>query len=296
MLLLWVPYVLVRLLDESSSRTLVIFPVMATVYLVNEGATLARSRLEIDAQGLRGWLEHISFDVRWRDVRAVTRIASGKNEWDLLLGMAGNGVLLPLGRLQANAVLRAVAEVAPEKVLASDAFDRLGWVKKLEQEHAALLAGLYGPVRIRIKKRIAVIGWFGLVMFLLFLLWSADEGLALRLLFLGFVLAEVFVLYTASALIEITPNGVRLIMPYWPTLAIRWDELERAETDYNGGQIVLYGPGKRMTMPGFGYWRGSDMPLAQQAFFGHLERVNVPIRRSATAVFKLPKGTRVPRS
>ena len=83
----------------------------------------------------------------------------------------------------------------------------------------------------------------------------------------------------------VLPESVRLIMPVWPTFAMRWDEVERAETDQDGNQIVLHGPGKRMTLPGPWYWQRADQELGEQAFIGHLERVNVPVRTSAAAAY-----------
>jgi hypothetical protein len=143
---------------------------------------------------------------------------------------------------------------------------------------------------------VAVFGWLGLAMFLFVFLYWPEEPLALRLLFLGFTLLSAFTLYLVYATIEVLPESVRLIMPLWPTFAMRWDEVELAETDQDGNQIVLHGPGKRMTLPGPRYWQRADQKLGEQAFVGHLERVNATFRTSAAAAYKLPKGTRVSRS
>lgn len=261
-----------------------------------EALTLTRSRLEIDSQGLRGRLEGASFDISWYDVLALRLIAHEKQRQYLSLGLADRGIVLSLNTLDVDAVMRAVMEVVPENALESDAFSRLAWVRDQQQEHAALLAGVNGPTRIRIKTSMAVIGWIGMAIFLFAFLWWNEEGVALRLLFLGFALGSAFLIYAGYATVEILPESVRLIMPIWPTFAVHWDELERAETDHNGGQIVLYGSGKRMTMPGMSYWRKADQQLGNKAFFGHLQRVHVPLRKSAVAAFKLPKGARVSRS
>ena len=133
-------------------------------------------------------------------------------------------------------------------------------------------------------------------MFLFIFLYWNDEPLALRLLFLGFTLLSAFTLYLVYATIEVFPESVRLIMPVWPTFAMRWDEVESAETDQDGNQIVLHGSGKRMTLPGPRYWRRPDQEVGEQAFVGHLERVNATFRTSAAAAYKFPKGTRVSRS
>jgi len=215
---------------------------------------------------------------------------------DLLLGLADRGVSLSLKSLDTNAVMRALTEIAPDTALESDAFNRLTWVAYQQHEHAALLAGANGPMRIRVTRFVAVFGWLGLAMFLFAFLYWPEEPLALRLLFLGFTLLSAFTLYLVYATIEVLPESVRLIMPVWPTFAMRWDEVERAETDQDGNQIVLHGPGKRMTLPGPRYWQRADQELGEQAFIGHLERVNATFRTSAAAAYKLPKGTRVSRS
>ena len=275
-LLLWALFAAAWLLNASLSIVYVIILVIVTLGLAIDGLTLVRSRLEVDSQGLRGRLERVSFDIPWHDVLALRLVAHEKKRQDLLLGLGDRGVLLSLKCLDTDAAMRAVMEVAPGKALESDAFNRLTWVNYQQHEHAALLAGANGPVRIRVTRVLAVFGWLGLAMFLFFSLWWSDETLALRLLFLGFTLFAVFVLYLAYAIIEVLPESVRLIMPVWPAFALRWDEVERAETDQNDNQIVLHGPGKR-------------------ALFGYMQQVNVPVRTSAAAAYKLPKGTRVPR-
>lgn len=295
-LLLWALFAAAWLLNASLSIVLVIMLVISTLVLAIDGLTLARNRLEVDSQGLRGRLERVSFDIPWRDVLAIGLVAHKKKQQNLLLGLADRGVSLSLKSLDRNAVMRALVDVAPGKALESDAFNRLTWVANQQHEHAALLAGATGPVRIRITRLVAVFGWLGLATFLFVFLYWNDETLALRLLFLGFTLLSAFTLYLVYATIEVFPDSVRLIMPVWPTFAMRWDEVESAETDQDGNQIVLHGSGKRMTLPGTRYWQWADQEVGEQAFAGHLERVNVPVRTSAAAAYKLPKGTRVSRS
>ena len=294
-LLLWALFAAAWLLNASLSIVYVIILVIVTLVLAIDGLTLVRSRLEVDSQGLRGRLEGVSFDIPWHDVLALRLVAHEKKRQDLLLGLADRGVLLSLKCLDTDAAMRAVMEVAPGKALESDAFNRLTWVNYQQHEHAALLAGANGPVRIRVTRVLAVFGWLGLAMFLFFSLWWSDETLALRLLFLGFASLSAFTLYIVYATIEVFPESVRLIMPVWPTFAMRWDEVELAETDQAGNQIVLHGSGKRMTLPGRRYWQRADQELGEQAFIGHLERVNATFRTSAAAAYKLPKGTRVSR-
>lgn len=294
-LLLWALFAAAWLLNASLSIVYVIVLVIVTLGLAIDGLTLARNRLEVDSQGLRGRLERVSFDIPWHDVLALRLVAHEKKRQDLLLGLADRGVSLSLKCLDTDAAMGAVMEVAPGKALESDAFNRLTWVNYQQHEHAALLAGASGLVRIRVTRVLAVFGWLGLAMFLFFSLWWSDETLALRLLFLGFTLLAVFVLYLAYAIIEVLPDSVRLIMPVWPTFAMRWDEVELVETDQAGNQIVLHGPGKRITLPGTRYWRHSDRLLGRRALFGYLQQVNVPVRTSAAAAYKLPKGTRVSR-
>ena len=295
-LLLWALFAAAWLLNASLSIVYGIILVIATLVLAIDGLTLARNRLEVDSQGLRGRLERVPFDISWHDVLALRLVVHEKKREELLLGLADRGVSLPLKSLDTNAVMRALVEVAPSKAIESDAFNRLTWVASQQHEHAALLAGANGPVRIRVTRFVAVFGWLGLAMFLFLFLWSSDESLALRLLFLGFALLSAFTLYIAYATIEVFPESVRLIMPVWPTFAMRWDEVELAETDQAGNQIVLHGPGKRMTLPGRRYWQRADQEMGEQTFIGHLERVNATFRTSAAAAYKLPKGTRVSRS
>jgi hypothetical protein len=284
------------LLNASLSIVYLVMLGIATLGLAINGLTLARSRLEVDSQGLRGRLERVSFDIAWHDVLALGLVAHKKKQQELLLGLADRGVSLSLKSLDTNAVMRALTEIAPGKALESDAFNRLAWVAYQQHEHAALLTGANGPMRIRVTRFVAVFGWLGLAMFLFVFLYWPEEPLALRLLFLGFTLLSAFTLYLVYATIEVLPESVRLIMPLWPTFAMRWDEVELAETDQDGNQIVLHGPGKRMTLPGPRYWQRADQKLGEQAFVGHLERVNATFRTSAAAAYKLPKGTRVSRS
>ena len=293
--LMWILFAAWWLLNAGLSIEYVVMLVIATLVLAINGLTLARNRLEVDSQGLRGRLEGVSFDIPWHDVLAL-RLVAHKKQQALLLGLVDHGVSLSLKNLDTNAVMRALVEVAPGKALESDAFNRLTWVAYQQVEHTALLAGANGPVRIRVTRFVAVFGWLGLAMFGFFFLWWSDETLALQLFLLGFTLLAVFVLYIAYAVIEVFPDSVRLIMPVWPTFAMRWDEVERAETDQDGNQIVLHGPGKRMTLPGPRYWQRADQEVGGQAFIGHLERVNATFRTSAAAAYKLPKGTRVSRS
>ena len=134
---------------------------------------------------------------------ALGLVAHKKKKQDLLLGLADRGVSLSLKSLDTNAVMRALVDVAPGKALESDAFNRLTWVAIQQNEHAALLTGAAGPVRIRVTKFVAVFGWLGLAMFLFIFLYWSDEPLALRLLFLGFTLLSAFTLYIVYATIEV---------------------------------------------------------------------------------------------
>ena len=58
---------------------------------------------------------------------------------------------------------------------------------------------------------------------------------------------------------------------------------------------MLYGAGKRMTLPGPAYWRLADKEAGLATFFGHLEQRGIPFEKTAKAYFALPKGTRVRR-
>ena len=94
---------------------------------------------------------------------------------------------------------------------------------------------------------------------------------------------------------EIGPERVSLTMPLWPTYAMSWAEVQRVALDHSDDQFVLYGPGKRLTLPGPRWWRRADREVGLGAIFGHLEQRGIPFERTARAGFALPRGTRVPR-
>ena len=288
--------VIVLALDAARDLVLAVMGGIAMLLFVRSATLTARTRLEIDALGLRGRLHNQAFDIPWAEVRGLRLVQIDRRKPVLQIGSDSGGAQLLLDELDSAAAWRALQRFAPGTALADDAFDRLAWVEEQRAERAAVLAGAFGPVRVRVSAWLATIGWIGVVFFAFvgYMSWRDGAEAVGGFLFL-FAILEIYLIYAGGAVTGIGPEMLRLTMPLWPTYAMRWDEVQRAAMDQGGNQIVLYGAGKRMTLPGPAYWRQADKEAGLAAFFGHLEQRRIPFEKTAKAYFALPKGARVRR-
>lgn len=284
-------------LDARAGRSLVIVCGIGSLIYLGNAILTARTRLDVDDEGLRGRLHNRPFDLRWSDVRALRVVYDAPKKPCLQVGTVAGGAQFVLDELDAAAVQDALDQYAPPTALAADAFESLPWVEEQRAASAARLAGVSGPVRVRVSASLAVFGWIGVTFFSFigFLAWRSDGGGG-GLLFLLFALPASYLLYAGYAAIEIGPETVRLTMPIWPTYEMRWNEVQLAEVDHGNNQFVLQGAGKQMTLPGPAYWRGADKAAGLAAFVGHLEQRGIHLKRTGRAYFKFPKGARVRRA
>ena len=283
-------------LDAARGLILTVMGGMAMLLFVRSAILTTRTRPEIDALGLRGRLHNRVFDISWAEVRALRLVQTDQRKPLLQVGGDSGVAQFLLDELDAPMVWRALHRFAPGAALADDALDRLPWVEEQRVAQAAVLAGAFGPVRVRVSAWLATVGWIGMAFFAFvgYMSWRDGAEAVGGFLFL-FAILQIYLIYAGGAVTEIGPERIRLIMPLWPTYAMRWDEVQRAAMDWGGNQIVLYGVGKRMILPGPGYWRQADKEAGLAAFFGHLEQRQIPFEKTAKAYFALPKGTRVRR-
>ncbi len=291
------PVAIVLALDAARGLALAVMGGIAMLLFVRSAILTTRTRLEIDALGLRGRLHNRVFDIPWAEVCALRLVQTDKRKPLLQVGGDSGGVQFLLDELDAAAAWRTLQRFAPGAALADEAFDRLVWMKEQRVANAAVLAGAFGPVRVRVSAWLATIGWIGVVFFAFvgYMSWRDGADAVGGLLFL-FAILEIYLIYAGGGVTEIGPEMIHLTMPLWPTYAMRWDEVQRAAMDRGGNQIVLYGASKRMTLPGPAYWRLADKEAGLATFFGHLEQQGIPFEKTAKAYFALPKGTRVRRS
>ncbi len=297
----------VMALDAARGRALLILAAIGALSFLGSAFFAARTRLDLDVQGLRGRIRRRSFDVRWSEVLALQQVRDDRKGVFLYIATSDRFDWLSLEGLNVVAVWRAVTQLAPAAVLADDAFDRLPAVQAAKAARATLLDGTAGPVRVRVVRWI---GWLGLLsaVFLGFLLIKLFGGDFSRLLtldawplwlvllfFLGMLAGSFYLVYVALAVIELGPQAVCVRAPLGLTYKIRWDEVLQAESD-GQGTLVLTGKGRRLTLLGPPFWRTSDRDTGTAALYGHLEAHQIPLKRSPWAQFKVSKGTRVRRS
>lgn len=285
---------------------LIIIAAIAVLTLLRPAIIAAHTRLDLDGQGLRGRIDQLSFDLHWSEVSALAKAYDVRKRMILNIAAADRFYLLLLASLDADAVWRAVTQLAPAAALADDAFDRLAAVAAEKATRTALLDGTAGPVRVRVVRWI---GWLGVIFaamncLMLFEIFGSDfphlvsmRGFPpwLPLLFFLGVLIGLYLIYCVFALIELGSQTVRVHMPLWPTYAIRWDEVLRGETD-GGSTLVLCGANKRLILPGPSFWRSDGREAGIAVFYGHLEARKIPLKTSGWAQLKTNKGTRVRRN
>lgn len=296
LVLVLTPAAIVLALDAARGLVLAVMGGIAMLLFVRSAILTARTRLEIDALGLRGRLHNQVFDIPWAEVRALRFVQTDQRKPLLQVGGDSGGAQFLLDELDAPAAWDALQRFAPRAALADGAFGRLAWVEEQHAANAAVLAGAFGPVRVRVSAWLATIGWIGVVFFAFvgYMSWRDGAEAVGGLLFV-FAMLEIYLIYAGGAVTEIGPEMIRLTMPLWPTYAMRWDEVQRAAMDRGGNGLVLYGAGKRMTLPGPAYWRQADKEAGLAAFFGHLEQRGIPFENTVKAYFALPKGARVRR-
>jgi hypothetical protein len=296
-LLVLVCALVVLALDERRGLPLAIIAGIGSLTFLWTAILTWRTQLLVDDQGLRGRLHNRLLDLRWSDMHALRVVFDGQKKSWLQIGTVSGGAQFLLDELDVTGVQRALERYAPPMILAADAFDRLPWAQEQRAADAALLAGVTGPVRVRVSAWVPIVGWLGIVFFssIGYLAWRDGSGIAGLLLVL-FGLLEGYLLYVGYAVTEIGSETIRLTMPIWPTYEMWWDEVQLAEVDHGNNQFVLQGAGKQMTLPGPAYWRGADKEVGLAAFIGHLEKRNIPLKRTGVAYFKFSKGTRVRRT
>ncbi len=296
-LLLLAAAIALLVLDPEGGVVLALIAILLAMSFVPRAINTTRSYLEVDTLGMRGQVhDSPPFDIPWAEVRAVRLTEAAQRKTFLQVGDDEGWNDISLYELNATAVWTALADFAPHAVLEEDAFDRLPWMQAARAEEGVFLAPDHAVVRVRISRMWSIIGWLGLVFVWTIgvLAWCEGDSLVGGLLILFGVL-ESYLIYAGNAVIHIGPETVGLVMPGWPAYGLRWDEVQRVEADHGDQQFVLHAAGKRMTLPGTSFWRGTDQEAGEVAFFGHLEQRSIPFKRRTRAYFALSKGARVPR-
>lgn len=297
LLLLWSFAIVALALDGSRSLRLVVLCVLGSLFLMWPVITTARVRLEVDVYGLRGRIHGQPFDLSWTDVRALRCIEIDRKKPLLQIGGSTGGVEFMLDELNSVAAWQALQRFAPAAALAENAFDSLSWFQEQRTATTAWLADVTSTmVHVRISRWPAAFGWITVIFWVALSLFAGiSSSDSTWTFFLAFALPGLCLVYLGSPVTEIGPERVSLTMPLWPTYAMSWAEVQRVALDHSDDQFVLYGPGKRLTLPGPRWWRRADREVGLGAIFGHLEQRGIPFERTARAGFALPRGTRVPR-
>jgi hypothetical protein len=285
------------LINGDSSRTLAILFGLGVLLFIPSAVQTVHTRLEMDEIGMRGLYRKRPFDYPWSEVLVVRRVMGVGKKWYLQIGVDAGVYEFPLEQFDVEAVWQWLETTAPSRVLADDAFEQLSWAKSQREATAALLAGATGPVFVRIAPWIAGVGWVAAAFLAFMIILALRSGAwdAVLLLFLACVVVAGYLIWAGSSIIEIEREAIRVVMPLWPTYGINWNEVEHIEIDHGLSQFVLYGKGKRMTVPGPAYWRAADRGNAIHAFSAHLEHRGISLDYKARAAFALPKGVRTPR-
>lgn len=118
-----------------------------------------------------------------------------------------------------------------------------------------------------------------------------------------FCLGAALVALTGS--IEMNSNVVLSKSP-WGHYSMRWDEVERIETEPDdpdprywalGKMALLFvGKDKRLSTLGPSYWRGNDMTEMFGLLESQIEERGIEVRRSRAALWRVSKNTRVART
>ncbi len=296
-LLLLAAAIALLLLDPQGGLVLALIAILLALSFIPRTVKTTRSYLEVDELGMRGQVhDSPPFDIPWAEVRAMRLTETMQRKTFLQVGDEKGWSDISLYELNAAAVWDALSDYAPHAVLEEDAFDRLPWMQAARAQEAVFLAPDHEVVRVRISKFYSIIGWLGLAFFVIIgvLAWRDDAPLVGGVL-MFFGALEVYLIYYGNTVVHIGPETVGRVMPGWPAYGLRWDEVQRVEADHGDQQLVLYAAGKRLTLPGPEFWRGTDREAGGVAFFGHLEQRRIPFKRHARAYFALSKGTRVPR-
>lgn len=274
--------------------------VMAAIFtalMIANTLSELRTRIEINPLGMKGRLNSQRFDFQWTEVQAVQMVTNRLNKPELQFGTQNDAFILPLKDFDADTVWQAIEHCVPATILAPDALLGLPWVKAQLAEQDALISGSSGVVSVAIRPLNRVIGWLSLSVItgLAAIAWWQGAFYWAAIFLLPFALMALYLLYTVYARIEITPELVRLVMPLWPTYAMRWDDVTHVKEDQQENVLVLYGKHKRLPLPGQTYWHGKDRARFRLTLFAHLQRMEVPQSYSQRANFALPKNVRVSR-
>jgi hypothetical protein len=238
-------------------------------------------------------VENGPVELAWSEVSAAEVLDDGRNK-RLRIGSPDGEQHLSMAALDAFAVLDALADWKPSAV-EPDAFERLSYVQEFRGEQDALIQ-LDLPVRTRLARWLVLLGWTGFLFFAgIMVLSVSEEGPFYILAFGPFVLLCAYLLHFAYSVVEIDAEAIRLLRPLLPTQELRWSELDAAGIDPQGYNLVLWGSGKRLVLPGPDIWRSRDSAAVSTALDSFLTEGDIETRIDRWAGFKLSKGTRAPR-
>jgi hypothetical protein len=252
-----------------------------------------RTSIEVSDKMLSGRTAEGEFKIRWEDVLSAEKTSIAKQP--LIQLTTGDEVLtIPLKLIDGESFWESVKSHVSIKALEEGAYRKTPEYQKWSAESARFVAEIRVPLKVTVRA-LAIIGWLCTLLFLSFSIAASVAGQwRAAPWFLIFVAMGVYLILN-SGTIEMTAEYVSYTTPLG-RYEIKWGEVKYIETDAQRQGIVLCGEGKRLAIPGPGYWFGEDKNEMGMLLTAQIEQFRIATRETQKALWTWSKNTKITRA
>lgn len=246
-------------------------------------------KVEIDTQGISANVDGLRLRLSWRDVRAVKIVVQDREPY-LMLGVNSGLYILPMRHFHHAEVWKTVRLAASPEATQPEAFE--AYERKDANEGISPDLWLVGALRVADNRGLSVAAVIGAAGFALLFAVALATGLPGAPIYLAFSVIYLLVL-TGIGSTNLDPKGItrRTLLG---TNRILWDDLSAVETGPFSLRVVLEGMrGQRLVLFGPPMWMGADAVRAVHFYALQISTRRLPRRRSALALLKMSRNTRV---
>jgi hypothetical protein len=230
--------------------------------------------VQIDAQGISGFVAKAGFSVTWPSLVAAEMRSRGYQPY-LELTTDERNFTIPLQQFDHKEIWRLVQQYAPPRALQKDAYQRASWYQRLMHANTESLKSQFLPLHV-INKEYLLPGILTTIICLGLAYFAWHDGSTAPALFLIVVSLLGFYLVAQTGIITVDEQGITYRVA-WGSNAINWDEIRSVKQDVLQQQCLLQGTARQLKIPGPKTWLGSKKVECEQYFNAQLNIRNLRV-------------------
>lgn len=249
---------------------------------------LWRTKIEITDQAISGQVDGVSFEFKWRKLKAVWQASTGKYKL-LHLHTQGEAVSLPINKFNSERIMELIRQYVSFEVVAEDSYKQLPGFQISQVQKQKFIEQVEQPLRV--STPLAKWGGWSILLLGLLLTVIGIGGNTSWLIFVFlFIAALGGFLVLASGPIFFSQERI-LFTPPFRRYEIDWDEVLRIEMNSSGGHVVFYGDGKQLACPGPESWSGKDKDKAYGFLEAQIDLRGIEVTLTSKAIWRTNKNT-----